>query len=68
VRSRTTVAEFAARGVLVREADYSEPDGALAGVNSTLMCSSKTASITAIPRGNRKFPISLAEAAEQAVG
>jgi NAD(P)H dehydrogenase (quinone) len=46
VRSRTTVAEFAARGVLVREADYSEPDtlrAALAGVTRLLLVSSSGA-------------------------
>jgi uncharacterized protein YbjT (DUF2867 family) len=39
VRSRATVADFVARGVQVREADYSEPDtlrAALAGVTRLL--------------------------------
>src|SRR5207245_6883264 len=46
VRSRATVADFAARGVQVREADYSEPDSmraALAGVNRLLLVSSSEA-------------------------
>ena len=43
VRSRATVADFVARGVQVREADYSEPDtlrAALAGVTRLLLVSS----------------------------
>ena len=46
MRSRATVADFAARGVQVREADYSEPDSmraALAGVNRLLLVSSSEA-------------------------
>ena len=46
VRSRATVAAFVARGVQVREADYSEPDtmrAALAGVNRLLLVSSSDA-------------------------
>jgi NAD(P)H dehydrogenase (quinone) len=46
VRSRATVGDFAARGVHVREADYSEPDtlrAALAGVTRLLLVSSSEA-------------------------
>lgn len=46
VRSRATVADLVARGVQVREADYSEPDTlrlALAGVNRLLLVSSSEA-------------------------
>ena len=46
VRSRATVADFVARGVQVREADYSEPQtmrAALAGVNCLLLVSSSEA-------------------------
>lgn len=46
VRSRATVADFVARGVQVREADYSEPHtmrAALAGVNRLLLVSSSDA-------------------------
>jgi NAD(P)H dehydrogenase (quinone) len=46
VRSRATVGDFAARGVHVREADYSEPQtmrAALAGVTRLLLVSSSEA-------------------------
>src|SRR5438128_6754797 len=46
VRSRATVADLVARGVQVREADYSQPDtlrAALAGVNRFLLVSSSEA-------------------------
>jgi NAD(P)H dehydrogenase (quinone) len=55
VRSRARVADFVARGVQVREADYSEPQTmrvALAGVNCLLLVSSSEAGQRVVHHAN----------------
>jgi NAD(P)H dehydrogenase (quinone) len=55
VRSRPKVVDFVARGLQVRQADYSEPDGlrvALAGVNRLLLVSSSDAAQRVVHHSN----------------